>query len=682
MVWGKAARSLALIGALTASLSPAFAQVPPRVAAASTTAPTATQAPSAPYMPAASARLAPGTPIPAAELETFIDGVMAQAMPTEHIAGAAVSVVQNGQVVLLKGYGVERMSPAKPVDPSRTLFRIGSITKTFTWIALMREVEAGRIRLNAPVNIYLPQKLQVPDEGFKKDILVRDLMTHSPGFEDRALGQLFEKDPKRIRPLETYLRQERPARVREPGTFPTYSNYGVGLAGEALAPVTGKPFQTLAEQWILNPLGMTRTTFREPYPARADLPAPMNPRLAAAMSSGFRWTAAGYQTREFEYVTGLAPAGSGSSTAADMAKYMTAIMGNGAFNGATIYSPIEAQAFRTTLFRAAPGVPGWQHGFMEYSLPGGYTGYGHGGATLYFHSNMVTVPALNLGVFISTNTDTGRALARRLPALIVQRFYAAPTLPAAGSKALLDHRAAYEGRYLTTRRAYRGLEKFVDLFQATATVAVTPEGRLLTREGAETRLWVPTADPAVFRDAAGPERVVFHLNHGKADRWYASSGTTAYERAGPLTSMGLLGLLAALTAVSAVASIVGAIIRRRRDLRETSIQRRASLVQTTASILWLISMIAFVVWASKTSDIGAFFYSFPGVWLTLGSACAFVAAILSAIALALTAWAWIGGRRLDSWTLLRKLMFTATNVWFAAFAVMLALWGALEPWGG
>ncbi|MCP5916010.1 serine hydrolase, partial [Klebsiella pneumoniae] len=89
-------------------------------------------------------------------------------------------------------------------------------------IALMNEIEAGRMRLDGPVNLYLPEPLQIKDQGKKTQVRLRDLMTHTGGFEDRALGQLFERDPNRVRNLADYLRQERPRRVREPGLLPSY----------------------------------------------------------------------------------------------------------------------------------------------------------------------------------------------------------------------------------------------------------------------------------------------------------------------------------------------------------------------------------------------------------------------------------------------------------------------------
>jgi CubicO group peptidase (beta-lactamase class C family) len=127
------------------------------------------------------------------------------------------------------------------VDPDRTLFRIGSISKTFTWVLLMKEVEARRIRLDRPINLYLPEKVRLP--GASREVMVRHLMDHSAGFEDRALGQLFENEAGRVRPLDLYLRQERPDQVRPAGQVASYSNYGASLAGEAVAFVSGKTFE-------------------------------------------------------------------------------------------------------------------------------------------------------------------------------------------------------------------------------------------------------------------------------------------------------------------------------------------------------------------------------------------------------------------------------------------------------
>ena len=642
----------------------------------------------APATPAPTgARLAPGQPIPAAELEALVDGLAAQAMARDHIAGAAVSVVQDGQVLLGKGYGVERLSPARPVDPDRTLFRIGGISSSFTWIALMREIEAGHVRLDAPINVYLPQKDQVPDQGYKRSIQVRDLLAHEAGFEDRSNGQLIEKDQDLIRPLETYLRQERPRRVREPGAAPSFSYYGVALAGEALAQVTGKLPQALADLEVSGPLGLKRTTLREPYARRADIVAqPMSPALVGDVSQGVHWTGEGFQARPFEYLTQVAPAASGSSTAADMGRYMLAMLGDGTLDGASIYSPAIARDFRSRLPGASTTSPSWDYGFAEYALPGGVHGYGLDGSTLSFRARLVTAPDLKLGIFVAANTDTADAFVADLAAQIVQRFYGRPALPPSPSDWLKQNASAFTGAYLTTRRAYHGLEGFADLLGAEAKVQVSDDGVLLTPGPDGPLRWTPDAGASLeaptvgFHRVGGPETLTFEIKDGRASRWFAPDGEAAFERSGPLSHPWFLAVLAAASALASVATLAGVFLRDRREFRQTSIQGRADAAQISAAILWLTAIACYFAWRAASKDAASLMYDWPGPWALIASACAFVAAVMTALCLGLAPIAWRGGRRLDSWTAWRKTRFTVTTLVFTLFAVLVCLWGGLEPW--
>jgi CubicO group peptidase (beta-lactamase class C family) len=635
----------------------------------------ATTAPAPSPVPASSA-----APLPPADLEAYVDGVVRDRMARDHIAGVTIAVVQNGQVVLKKGYGVASLTDRRKVDPDTTLFRLGSISKTFTWIALMNEVEAGRMRLDTPINVYLPEKLQLKDQGKKTPVRLRDLMTHTAGFEDRALGQLFERDPRRERSLEQYLRQERPNRVREPGLLPAYSNYGAGLAGAALANVTGQPFEkTVADQVIL-PAGLTHTTFRENRPWREDLPAPMAPALAAGLSDGFRWTPLGFQTEAPEFIGHIAPAGAASSTAGDMARYMTLLLNGGAIDGRTVFSPKTSAMFRTPMYRPAEGAPGWNAGFMDIPLPGGHRGFGHAGATLWFHSNLVMVPDLGLGVFVAVNTDTGADLPASLPATIIERFYAPrPDIPAA-SRITQDEARAYEGRFLTTRRAYGGLEGFIDRLIGEATVRAAPDGRLTLTIDGKSSQWTATDQPDTFAPASGSGLLVFQREDGKVARFFSPTGAAAFERIGFPHQLGLLTAFAALAALAALATLVGAVTRDRREARQTPTQARASLLQTIQAILWLVALVGVGVFASGAGDLARVFYGWPSGWLLSASACAFVATALTIATLAMLPVVWRGGRRVDSWTSLRKLAFSCTTLIFLGFALLLAAWGFLEFW--
>lgn len=647
-------------------------------ATAAAVAPAAT--PQVPNVAAAQPVATGVAPMPRPELEAFVDGVVQRAMTRDHIAGVTISVVQGGQVVLKKGYGFANLGQRKPVDPDKTLFRVASISKTFTWIALMNEIESGHMRLDGPVNLYLPEPLQLKDQGKKAQVRLRDLMTHTGGFEDRALGQLFERDPNRIRPLADYLRQERPRRVREPGLLPSYSNYGAALAGAAVANVTGKPFEELVTQEIILPAGMNRTTFREARSWRDNLPAPMSGTLAADLSDGFSWTSTGWKVRPREFMGQIAPAASASSTAGDMARYMTLLLNGGVIDGKTIFSPRTAQAFRTPMYRPAPEAAGWNAGFQDIPLPGGRRGFGHGGATLYFHSNMVIAPDLGLGVFVSVNTDSGANLPATLPATIIEHFYAPQPAVPAPSALTYEQARAYEGDYLTTRRAYGGLEGFTNRIIGRATVRATADGRLSVTEGGSTALFNASGRPGVFKAVQGPLVLVFDPNGDRPSRFYAARGFSTYERIGFLRSASVLVWTAALAAVACAATILGALVRNRREARQTPVQARASQMQTAQAVLWLISASCMGVFAARASDQTTAFFGWPSGWLLSGSACALVAAILGVVTLGALPMVWRGGRRVDSWTAARKVAFTFTALLLVFLSVLLGLWGYLLPW--
>jgi hypothetical protein len=360
-----------------------------------------------------------------------------------------------------------------------------------------------------------------------------------------------------------------------------------------------------------------------------------------------------------------------------MARYMLMILGGGQLDGATLYGPPTATGFRTTLQTPAPGVNGWDNGFMEFRLPGGFIGRGHGGDTLWFHSMMVTVPELNLGIFVTTNTDTGPSLAAQLAQHIVGAFYAPPEdLPRPGSPALAANRSVYAGTYLTTRRPYSGLQKFVFLINGQTRIGVTDDGHLL----AGGHSWVPDGPEGQFQRADGPERSAFTMADGRAVRWFPPSGTVAFDRIGPLFQLPTMVVVAALALLASIATLVGVFTRDRRESRQTPTQNRAGLVQSTIAVLWLITFVLAGAWASEASDLGNVMYHWPGPFVILASSCALMAAILTLMTILMAPAVWRGGRRVDSWTAWRKLRFTLTTVIFAAFSMMLGLWGALAPW--
>jgi CubicO group peptidase (beta-lactamase class C family) len=619
--------------------------------------------------------LAPGQPIPAPELERFVDGAVADAMAVDHIAGVAVAIVQPDGQVFLRGYG--DAGRGRAVDPHDTLFRIGSISKTFTWITLMRQVEAGRVRLDAPVNDYLPPRLRIPDQGFRKPIRIIDLMAHAGGFEDRDYGRIpLAAGAEGVTP-EAALERFRPNRVREPGVLASYSNYGAALAGYIAARAAGGDFETVVEDDILRPLGMTSTTFREPGKATPGRSAPMSGGLARRLATGFIWDGVDYRPEPFERLAEVAPAGSASATAADMAMYMRAQLAG----GAPIYGPAAAQAFRTPILAVPEGTNGWAHGFMIRPLPGGWKSYGHGGSLDAFFSNMALIPALRTGVFVATNTSTGKPFAERLPALLVQRFYVENVVPrkAAGDPRLVAHASRFAGAYYTTRRAYSGLEAFSVLAKEGDRVSVSADGYLVTRVSSLSHSWVPDRAPGQFRDAnGGSARLLFKLDdQGRAIRFAGARGTFSLERAGLLLDPVLFKVVSGLAIAAALMTLGGGAARRGHNIRPTRWQRCAAVAELIVAGLWLSAVSLLIGRGDGPGIVGVG----PGPLLMAASWLALAAAAGSLVRLLLTPAAFrpaTGGT--GGWGRWRKLRHGAAIAVFLTFALQIAVRGGLTPW--
>jgi CubicO group peptidase (beta-lactamase class C family) len=227
-------------------------------------------------------------------------------------AGAVVVIVKDGSVLTQRGYGYADLAARRPMDPERTLLRAGSVSKLFTWTALMQLVERGKVALDADVNTYLDFQIPARDG---KPITVRNLMTHTPGFEEQ-LKSALTYDPAAAQPFDALLKRWIPERIFAPGTMPAYSNYGAALAGYIVQRVSGMAFDDYMEAHVLGPLGMTSSTFRQPLPSG----------LQARMAKGY--ATASSPERPFEIV-GLAPGGALSAPATDVAKFMLAHLQRG-----------------------------------------------------------------------------------------------------------------------------------------------------------------------------------------------------------------------------------------------------------------------------------------------------------------------------------------------------------------
>ena len=378
-----------------------------------------------------------------ADLEAFLDGFVPYALKNADIAGLTLVVVKDGQIVLKKGYGYADVKTNRPMDPDLTLVRPGSTSKLFTWTAVMQLVEQGKLDLDRDVNDYLDFKVT---SSFSKPITLRNLMTHRAGFEE-GLKSVLMYDPKQVITTEDYLKHHQRPTLFPPGEVPAYSNYGAALAGYIVQRVSGEPFESYVERHIYAPLGMTRSTFQQPLPER----------LKADLSQGYM--TASEPARPYEFII-TAPAGSMSTTADDMAKFMIAYLQEGRYQENRILKPETVHQMFGPAVHQIDDVDVMGLGFFEENR-NGHRVRGHGGDTIVFHTDMDLFVDDGVGIFFSLNSrgenDGVYAIRQALFDGFADRYFPSNAQPSEvpASPVVTDakeHAQLIAGRYQSSRR--------------------------------------------------------------------------------------------------------------------------------------------------------------------------------------------------------------------------------------
>lgn len=438
----------------------------------------------------------PATPaLTAQDLSVWLDGYLGASLEASDIAGAVVSVVKDGELLLSAGYGYADVAAEKPMDPARTLVRVGSTSKLFTWTAVMQLVEQGRLDLDRDVNDYLD--FRIPErEG--RPVTMNDLMTHRGGFEE-GLKELLITDPAQHISNETYLKEHPRQRIFAAGETPAYSNYGTALAGYIVGRLSGESFDDYVDQHLLQPLGMDRSSFRQPLPEA----------LADQVSRGYMTSKD--EPWPFEFVTS-APAGSLSATANDMAKFMLMHLQQGRLGDTQILQPATAAQMHTP--SAPPGQPGFftlAHGFFSGEKNGRQV-IGHGGDTVVFHTDMNLLPGEGVGFFVSFNSrgkqDAVYGVRQRLFDDFMDRYFPAENAPAATSPLAdaAERARAVAGYYQSSRRIETGFLKLLYVLQQAEVVA--HEDGTLGLSAEPDKRYVAVA-PGTWQEQGGDKRLYF-----------------------------------------------------------------------------------------------------------------------------------------------------------------------------
>jgi CubicO group peptidase (beta-lactamase class C family) len=429
------------------------------------------------------------------DVHAFLDGFVPMQLEREDIAGAVVLVVKDGAILFAKGYGYSDVEKKAPVTVDATLFRPGSVSKLFTWTAVMQLVEQGKLDLDRDINEYLDFKIAAK---FGKPITLRNIMTHTPGFEEQV-KDLITEDAAPSATLKQHLVTHIPERIFPPGTTPAYSNYGAALAGYIVERVSGRPFNDYVAENIFKPLEMAHSTFAQPLPAE----------LKPLMSNGYRLGSG--KAKPFEIIE-EAPAGALAATAADMSRFMIAHLQNGKLESAQILRPETATQMHSRQFGLSPALNGMCLGFYEETRNGKRI-IGHGGDTGYFHSDLHLMMENGIGFFVSYNS-AGKGDISPRSALwyhFLDRYFPY-TPPKAEKLASADADAKnVAGRYLTTRRSESSFLK-VGAVEENARVTPDENGTIKVEPfkdfNGQIKKWQEIA-PLVYRSVNGQDLLAF-----------------------------------------------------------------------------------------------------------------------------------------------------------------------------
>ncbi|MET0309983.1 MAG: serine hydrolase domain-containing protein [Sphingomonas sp.] len=648
MILGLAAVALPVAAQTLQEKQPARPLAPPTASGTPNTAPGSTTAPV----------------LTGADVDAWLDGFVPYALHAGDIPGAVVVVVKDGQVLTQRGYGLADVKAGKKVDPAATLFRPGSISKLFTWTAVMQQVQAGKLNLDADVNQYIDFKIP-PFEG--KPITLRNLMTHTGGFEETA-KHLLTYDQSQVKPLDVALKRWVPTRIYAPGSMPAYSNYGASLAGYIVQRVSGEPFDVYIQRHIFAPLGMAHSSFSQP----------LAPALAAAMSKGY--PTASQDPKPFEYID-LAPAGSLSTTGADMAKFMLAHLAN----GGPLLNPQTAQLMHSAANTPVPGLPSMALGFYHEDRNNRVI-IGHGGDTDLFHSDLHLYLNDGVGLFISLNSPGKDGAAHPLRERIFKDFtdryfpYAQPNLPTAATAK--EHGQAMVGHYASSRGSETNFMKFVGLLGETAitlnddnTISVSA----LQTPGGVPKRWREVG-PWQWMEVGGTDRLHAVAKDGKVAYFATAdlapimefvpvSGTMDAGWVLPFASIALI-----IALITALSWPVVALVRRNYGQPSPVAGRALWLHRASRVTAWILPIVAFgwvMVLSAISSDVSALDGRMD-IWMRLLQLLA-VVAIVGALLSVWNAYVTATAERKRWFVIVWSVLFAASALFLAWLAIDLKL---------
>jgi CubicO group peptidase (beta-lactamase class C family)/D-alanyl-D-alanine dipeptidase len=377
------------------------------------------------------------------------------------VPALSIALVDDQKIVWARGFGWADLEKRIPATAD-TVYRVGSVSKLFTDLAVMQLVEQGKVDLDAPVSRYVSEF--APTNPYKVSVTLRQLMSHRSGLvREPPVGHYFDPEP---RSLDEVIRSlSRTTLVFKPGTRTKYSNAGIAGVGAVLEKVANEPFAAVIDRALLKPLSMSRSSFQP------------GPELQAELARGMMWTYDGQTVATPTFLLGTAPAGNLVSTVVDLGRFLSFLFAGGAspqgqlINAATLREMFEPQLAR-------PGEsPGFGLGFAisDYLKK---RKIGHGGAVYGFATEVQALPDNKLGAVVIATADCASGFTMHVAATALDMMLGkGRPLP------VLDATTAIPLPRITQLAGhFTDGEKFFDLVTRNGKLYLSPFNRALTVE--------------------------------------------------------------------------------------------------------------------------------------------------------------------------------------------------------
>jgi CubicO group peptidase (beta-lactamase class C family) len=599
-----------------------------------------------------------------AQLEEHADNAIQTTLKQHGLKGAAVVLVANGAIAYAQGYGTAGESGEK-IDPATTVFPLDSIAKVLTGTAVMQLVDDGKLDLDTDINNYL-QQVHIPDRFPGKPITLRHLLTHTAGFEEKVIG-ILPASPNQIGPLGNYLAQHQPERVRPPGEFVAYSNYGLALAGLIVEEVSNTRFDTYMAKYVLQPLGMGMTSFAQPLPDD----------IKKHVATMYERQADGTQTPAKRSGDFLVPAGGAWTTAADMGKFICMQIGGCDTGGQKILSSATLTELQKRQFGGDPRLPGMALSFEERYL-GSLRMLAHGGDGPGSHSALAIAPDTKTGAFVVFNSDgtdgTGPFAAHEVAGeLMLYMNGRQHTDQGNGPIAAAPKNVAkaVSGTFRTTRMNTSDFTKLFIASSTDITVKVNSDGTLTTTRlsldpSSKTQHWNPAGE-GLYQEKGSGRLLAFATVNGATVLYEGASTYQQLPGHQTLTMHLLLITVGVLLLWSCIAWPLGNLFRRLRKKQPKQAQPQlakiARLTMGLTAILVLTFVIALVALvADSTNFLNSVLEGRPVIYI------AFLPLTFAAIGMLATAVFAVMAWQRSWWTIGMRIHFT-----LAAFGGLLLL---------